>query len=236
MGLARLSVLLVFERSSAAVLALAAVGDLNNNQSPSVLLNNQCCTLTTMPVGYDLTYKFNQESEDPARYSCNLYCLEVQRSISAANDNVLTATPMTEKEHGGVTANLELEQFLLTVNKPSRAKNSIQPEVAVDNNKHDAPIGTRLLLQDELVKIWEFSISPGDSCPYHRHQFPYLFLNLQVSVTQSLGPNGEPDATSPRMQQQDQVTFVPTQQLGAHGVLNVGDGLFQQFIVEFLQW
>lgn len=71
-----------------------------------------------------------------------------------------------------------------------------------------APIGTNLLLEDDIVKIWEFKLDPGHSCPFHVHRLPYLFLNLAVSRTQALLEDGNADGSQPRMQEKYQVTFV----------------------------
>lgn len=127
--------------------------------------------------------------------------------------------------------------FLLHVRDPPfQLANA--PLVSQNNIVDDsAPIGTRLLHGDDRVNIWEFLLRPGDSCAFHRHKRVYLFLNLAASLTQALEENGRPDSSEqPRMQQKNQITFVSREELGAHGVRNVGTDLFQQFIVEFKKW
>jgi len=54
------------------------------------------------------------------------------------------------------------------------------------------PIGTTLLLEDEYVKIWEFRLEPHESCYFHRHLRPYVFLSLTKSLTLELDLQGQP--------------------------------------------
>lgn len=98
-----------------------------------------------------------------------------------------------------------------------------------------APIGTSCLYSDEWVQIWEFRLQPGQACPYHTHTNAYAFLNLTASVNQELDPQGvEVPNTLPSRQGAGRCTFVPRQECGSHAIRNVGDALFLQFIVEFL--
>ena len=102
------------------------------------------------------------------------------------------------------------------------------PLRAVD--EHDA-VGTRLLLTDERVNIYEFRLAAGQSCNYHQHGLPYCFVNLSSSLTQALDENA--DAIGPpAFQSAGQCTWVNEEELSAHGVFNVGDTEFLQFVVE----
>jgi hypothetical protein len=60
-----------------------------------------------------------------------------------------------------------------------------------------------------------------------------MFINLKVSLTQALSESGQPDKSKPRMQLENQITVVRKHELSGHGVRNVGNGVFQQYIVEF---
>ena len=88
------------------------------------------------------------------------------------------------------------------------------------------------LLEDGRVRIWEFRLEPNDSCVYHRHTLPYVFVNLEASLTQALAEEGA-SVGDPAFQRPGQITFVSREHLGAHGVRNVGSDCFVQFVVEF---
>ncbi|CAB9506359.1 expressed unknown protein [Seminavis robusta] len=95
-------------------------------------------------------------------------------------------------------------------------------------------IGTSILYQDTLLRIWEFRLAPQAKCPFHRHDRPYCFLNLTESWTQELDTNGQPVKAPPRRQAHRQCTFVSKEHLSSHAVQNVGNDTFLQFIAEFL--
>lgn len=95
-------------------------------------------------------------------------------------------------------------------------------------------VGTRLLLEDDHVALWEFQLAPGERCPFHTHRRAYAFVNLEASLTQALADDGS-DVGEPAFQTQGQVTYVSPEQLGSHGVRNVGDHPFVQFVLEFKQ-
>jgi len=59
-----------------------------------------------------------------------------------------------------------------------------------------------------------------DRCPYHTHMFPYCFIHLELGITHALNAEGN-DIGKPALQIRDQVTFVPEERLGSHGVHNI---------------
>ena len=120
---------------------------------------------------------------------------------------------------------------------PEAAIAATSSSTTTTDSSHSAtsPIGTTCLHSDKWVKIWEFRLQPGQACPYHTHTNAYAFLNLTASVNQELDPQGvEVPNTLPSRQGAGQSTFVPRQKCGSHAIRNVGDALFLQFIVEFL--
>ena len=99
----------------------------------------------------------------------------------------------------------------------------------------DCNVGTKMLFQDDLVRIWEFRLAPNARCHYHYHMFPYFFLNLTASQTQELDTQGNLLRHKPiNHQTPGQCTFVTRDNLSSHAVLNVGSNVFLQFVVEFL--
>ena len=187
------------------------------------LLTNEFCTLYAIYSTRDMQLL----DEDTRHLSGKFYYLKRTRK------GILSASPFPNDtcETTSIEIDTSSTEFILFVKelRDTAADCSVGRNDFADNS---APIGTKLLLEDDIVKIWEFKLDPGHSCPFHVHRLPYLFLNLAVSRTEALLEDGNTDGSQPRMQEKDELTFVRSEFLGKHGVRNVGDAVFQQFIVE----
>lgn len=191
------------------------------------LLTNEFCTFYAINSTRDMELL----DEDTIHLSGKFYYLK------RTSKGILSASPFTNDSTCETTTS-EIDtsstEFILFVKElpDTAADYFVVRNDFSDNSAPSAPIGTKLLLEDDFVNIWEFKLDPGHSCPFHVHRLPYLFLNLAVSRTQALLEDGNADGSQPRMQEKDQITFVRSEFLGKHGVRNVGEFLFQQFIVE----
>ena len=116
-------------------------------------------------------------------------------------------------------------------------------------------IGSEVIYDDSPgIRVWKFHLDPQERCNFHRHTRPYFYLNLTESLTQELDSTGgvavvdtPAQATStkgaavparietlpPRRQTKGQCTMITAENLSAHAVRNVGEAVFQQFVVEF---
>jgi len=99
------------------------------------------------------------------------------------------------------------------------------------NRREGTAVGTRLLLSDDAINIWEFRLGTEERCQFHRHTIPYFFTNLTYSMTQELDKEGK-KVGNVRKQEIGQTFFVEDKDLGQHAVRNVGGGEFIQFVVE----
>jgi quercetin dioxygenase-like cupin family protein len=51
-------------------------------------------------------------------------------------------------------------------------------------NRDERPLGNvanKLLFENELVRVWEMDLAPGESSDRHRHDLPYLLCVLEGS-------------------------------------------------------
>ena len=51
-------------------------------------------------------------------------------------------------------------------------------------NRDDRPLGdvaNKLLFENELVRVWEMNLAPGECSDRHRHDLPYLLCVLEGS-------------------------------------------------------
>ncbi len=51
-------------------------------------------------------------------------------------------------------------------------------------------VGTRLLLENDRVRIWEISLGPDERAPFHWHINTYLFVCVEAGRARSRFPNG----------------------------------------------
>ena len=42
-----------------------------------------------------------------------------------------------------------------------------------------AEVGTKLIFENERVRIWEFTLQPGESIDAHKHDHDYFFYPLE---------------------------------------------------------
>lgn len=53
-----------------------------------------------------------------------------------------------------------------------------------------AEVGTKLVFENERVRVWEFTLQPGEAIAEHRHAHDYFFYPLEggtLEVTRSSG-------------------------------------------------
>jgi len=51
-------------------------------------------------------------------------------------------------------------------------------------------LGTRMMLENDRVRIWEHRVPPGGTGPMHLHRRPYLSVVIQGSKGDTLDPDG----------------------------------------------
>lgn len=51
-------------------------------------------------------------------------------------------------------------------------------------------LGTRVILENDGVRIWEHRVSPGTTGPMHLHRRPYFSVVVRGSSGDTLGPDG----------------------------------------------
>jgi hypothetical protein len=92
-------------------------------------------------------------------------------------------------------------------------------------------VGTKMLLSNDVVNVWDFRIAAGQQCHLHQHLLDYFFVNLKPSQTQALDEANQLRG-APQFQEAMQLTYVELASPAVHAVLNVGTEEFKQIIVE----
>lgn len=53
-----------------------------------------------------------------------------------------------------------------------------------------AEVGTKLIFENERVRVWEFTVQPGEEVPRHSHRLDYFFYPIEggtLEVTRASG-------------------------------------------------
>jgi quercetin dioxygenase-like cupin family protein len=90
-------------------------------------------------------------------------------------------------------------------------------------------VGTRLLFENDRVRVWEMVLRPGESSARHVHDSDYLFVSTTPGRL-TLIQDGSPPETS-----EEPAGFVQYSEVGSgivHSVKNVGDDEYREILVE----
>ena len=53
-----------------------------------------------------------------------------------------------------------------------------------------ADVGTRLVFENERVRVWEFTLEPGESIESHTHENDYFFYPIDGGTLEVVRENG----------------------------------------------
>ncbi len=94
-------------------------------------------------------------------------------------------------------------------------------------------VGTKVLFEDERVRVWEIRLSPGEEGDLHRHELDHLLVQVagdRIAVVP------EPDSEGPFRQYFEAEVVpgavVPVRRGGVERARNVGQAPYVEVIVE----
>ena len=98
------------------------------------------------------------------------------------------------------------------------------PEVTND-------VGSKLLFENEHVKIWDLCLAPGEALGMHRHQSKYALIVIGDGTLRSVNEDGttrfETDMAD------GTVAYRDLDAQDVHDAVNVGDAPWRNIVVEF---
>lgn len=56
--------------------------------------------------------------------------------------------------------------------------------------KVDGYVGTKVLYEDDRVRVWNFTLAPGQMTSMHRHDYDYHFIAIKPTQLEVWGENG----------------------------------------------
>ena len=94
------------------------------------------------------------------------------------------------------------------------------------------PLGQRVLLDDDAVRVWELTLAPGEESGLHRHEHDYLLVIVEGDRVAA-----EPAPESTTFTDRIEVEVTPPQAAhlragGVENAINTGSIPYREFIIE----
>jgi beta-alanine degradation protein BauB len=94
-------------------------------------------------------------------------------------------------------------------------------------------VGSKLLFENEKIRVWDLRLEPGQSTGLHRHMDDYCYVVIGDGVLQGIGVDG--DAGEPNPMRDGDVRFRHVEGEDVHEAVNRGTTPWRNIIVELKQ-
>ncbi len=99
-------------------------------------------------------------------------------------------------------------------------------------NQPSDQVGTRLLFENERVRVWDLALAPGEWLETHLHREDFLFVIAQGGHLRHADPDHPADSHEVRYED-GQVVFVEAGEGVVHNRLtNIGDAPYRNFVID----
>jgi hypothetical protein len=92
-------------------------------------------------------------------------------------------------------------------------------------------VGTRVLFEDDRVRIWELILAPGESSDLHHHEHDYYLCISQGDLVAGIPPKDSPMDFFVGIVP-EQGNTVPVPKGGTEWALNVGTKTYREILIE----
>jgi len=102
-----------------------------------------------------------------------------------------------------------------------------------DDAERYGPVGSRILLENDRVRIWEVRLAPGERGEQHHHDLDHVLVHVSAGRIAVESAPGSPTPYGPYLEadvQPGDVSFM--KRGGIETAVNVGDVAFHEIIVE----
>ena len=105
--------------------------------------------------------------------------------------------------------------------------------MAMGSDKISSGVGTKLLFENDCVRVWDLRLAPGEGTGLHRHSTDYLYVVIGDGTLQRVDPDGTRHA--PRAMKDGEVHFRDVDGEAVHEAVNAGNTLWRNIVVELKQ-
>jgi hypothetical protein len=93
-------------------------------------------------------------------------------------------------------------------------------------------VGTRLLFENERIRVWDLALAPGESLEKHIHRLDFCFIVVQGGELRHVDPD-DPANNQDVHYQADQIVFIEANGGIVHNRLtNVGTRPYRNYVIE----
>jgi quercetin dioxygenase-like cupin family protein len=89
-----------------------------------------------------------------------------------------------------------------------------------------ASVGTKLVFENDRIRVWEFTLQPGETIEAHRHDHPYFFYPIEGGTLEVTRASGVTQATL----EEGKVYYRDGGD--THAARNVGGNRYHEILVE----
>jgi len=91
-------------------------------------------------------------------------------------------------------------------------------------------VGTKLLFENDRVRVWDLCLQPGEGTGLHRHEKDYLYVVIGDGVLQRVDPDGT--RVEPKHMEDGAVVFRAVDDDCVHEAVNAGETPWRNIVVE----
>jgi redox-sensitive bicupin YhaK (pirin superfamily) len=93
-------------------------------------------------------------------------------------------------------------------------------------------VGTKLLFENERVRVWDLSLAPGEALEKHIHRHDYLFIVASGGSLRHVDPDNPASDQAVRYED-NQVVFLEARSGIVHNrLINVGTDPYRNYVIE----
>jgi quercetin dioxygenase-like cupin family protein len=125
---------------------------------------------------------------------------------------------------------------LSMLDKPGHRTDAAWPRAIAEDferNQMNGRVGTRLLSENERVRVWEIRLKPGQRIGFHRHVLDYFWTAVTAGRARSHQGDGSTVETSYDAGETRHATY-PRGEFKVHDLENIGDSELIFTTVELL--
>ena len=97
-------------------------------------------------------------------------------------------------------------------------------------------VGTRLLFENERVRVWDLALAPGESLEKHIHRLDYCYIVAIPGLIRFVDPDNPDDFEDYQFVADEVVHIsVPAEGKIDNRLVNIGDVPHRNFVIEMLR-